>query len=196
MTAITLPTLPLIQEAKCRLLTFGVRLEPGTGGPVQRAQRMGSRFGAELQIAALGEKDAGQLLGVILEAANTGATVVTSWPQAAGQAHGTPLVNGGSQAGSTLAIDGLNSLIVKAGTFFSFSSGGRIYLHMVTRDVTPVAGAATLTIAPMLRVSPADNTPLSMATPQIEGFLSDACNSWTIDMLTARSFTLAIDENE
>lgn len=196
MTAIILPTLPLIQEAKCRLLTFGVRLEPGTGGPVQRAQRMGSRFGAELTIAALGEKDAGQLLGAILEAANTGSTVVASWPQAAGNARGTPLVNGGSQAGSSLTVDGLNSLTIRAGTFFSFTAGGRRYLHMVTRDVTPVAGAATLTIAPMLRASPADNAPLSFSQPEIEGFLSDACNSWTIEMLVARSFILSIDENE
>lgn len=191
-----LPSLPMIWESTPRLMDFGGRLRPPLGGPEQRIQRLGSRWSVDLRIGALNATQAGALLGVIMKATTQGATVTTKWPQEAGSAHGTPKVNGGGQAGSSLVVDGLSADVIKAGTFFSMTISGRSYLHMVTDDVTPAAGAATLSIAPMLRASPADNADLDMATPTIEGFLSEEVLTWSVTMMMAASFTLSITECE
>lgn len=110
MTAITLPTLPTIREARPRLVQFNTRLVPTLGGPEQRIQRMGSRFAVDFGIAALSPGPARSLLAAIMKAQSLGSTVVTSFPQPAfTDSIGTPLVNGASQTGSALAIDGLTA---------------------------------------------------------------------------------------
>lgn len=85
-----------------------------------------------------------------------------------GTATGTPLVNGGSQTGKSLITDGWS------GTNPAFLAGdlvgyvdptGRNVMHRVVADVTPSAGAATLTLAPAIRRSPADNAPLVLVAP-------------------------------
>lgn len=83
---------------------------------------------------------------------------------------GTPLVAGASQAGGTLATDGWtpSTTVMRAGQCFSLGSDTNTRLYMVTEDaVSDGAGAATLSIVPELRVSPADNDPLEIADPEV-----------------------------
>lgn len=84
-------------------------------------------------------------------------------PQGAGG--GTPLVAGGSQTGTALAIDGAAlsaSPWLKAGDLVGI--GGR--LHMQVADVaTDGTGAATLTLAPPIWTAYADNAPLTLTLP-------------------------------
>lgn len=197
MTALSLPTLPTIWQARPRLVQFNARLTPTLGGAEQRVQRMGTRFAVDLAFAALTPTCARALLGVILKAQSLGSTVITPFPQPAPTtALGTPLVNGASQAGSSLIIDGLTAgVTVKAGLFFSMTISSRNYLHAVTDDVTANgSGQATLSIAPMLRATPADNAALSFTAPKIEGFLPDTAAEWTLEMLTNSGFSLSIQE--
>ncbi len=78
-----------------------------------------------------------------------------------GAGGGTPLVNGGSQTGSTLATDGWpnSTTVLCAGDYFSVNGE----LKMVTADATTNgSGQVTLNFKPALRSSPVDNSPLTI----------------------------------
>ena len=80
----------------------------------------------------------------------------------------SPLVNGASQTGKTLAIDGLSAgTTVKAGDWLQLGSGSSARLHKVTQDATAnVGGQVTLDLWPRLRSSPADNAAVTIASPK------------------------------
>jgi len=82
---------------------------------------------------------------------------------------GTVRVNGAGQTGTSLANDGLHTatLVFKAGDWVSFpNAASRPQLHRITADATSDgAGAVTLSIAPQLRASPADNAVVTHDAP-------------------------------
>jgi hypothetical protein len=75
---------------------------------------------------------------------------------------GTPLVNGASQTGRTLVIDGISGKTAKAGDWFQLGSGSSARLHKVVQDLS---GNGSLEIWPRLRSSPVDNDPLTVTSP-------------------------------
>lgn len=89
----------------------------------------------------------------------------------AGLVGGTPLVNGGSQTGSSLVTDGwpANKTVLKAGDYFSFGE-----LKRATADVlSDGSGNATIPFKPWVRTSPADNTPIVVNRPTCTMILAD-----------------------
>lgn len=68
--------------------------------------------------------------------------------------YGTVLVNGGSQTGASLAVDGLTGT-PQIGDTFSVAGIEKVYTVLAVPTVT--SGAATLSIYPSLASSPADN---------------------------------------
>lgn len=77
-----------------------------------------------------------------------------------GPGGGTPLVNGGSQTGNTLDIDGLPALttVYRKYDYFSLGTGTSMRLYCLTEDaVTDSSGNVTLNFEPRLRESPSDN---------------------------------------
>jgi hypothetical protein len=78
-----------------------------------------------------------------------------------------PLVKGAGQTGSTLLTDGWGSTTLKAGAFFSLGSDATTRLYQLLADVTPSGGNATLSFAPALRATPADNAPLNIVDPAV-----------------------------
>lgn len=68
--------------------------------------------------------------------------------------YGTVLVNGGSQTGSSLIVDGLTA-VPQQGDTFTVSGIEKIYTVLSVPTVT--SGGATLSISPALASSPADN---------------------------------------
>jgi hypothetical protein len=73
--------------------------------------------------------------------------------------YGTVLVNGGSQTGSTLNVDGLTGT-PQIGDTFSIAGVEKVYTLIA--PATVVSGAAALSIYPALASSPADNAALTM----------------------------------
>ena len=69
----------------------------------------------------------------------------------------TPLVNGSSQTGNSLAVDGLatsQTAILKPGDYFTVNSE----LHRINASIdSDASGTATLTFDPPLKDSPSDN---------------------------------------
>lgn len=89
--------------------------------------------------------------------------------RAAATISGTVRVNGAGQTGTTLAIDGLpNSVVVfEIGDWISFpNSASRPQLHQITAQATSNgSGQVTLSIAPPLRGSPADDAVITHNNP-------------------------------
>jgi len=79
--------------------------------------------------------------------------------------YGTVLVNGGSQTGGSLAVDGLTGTPRVGDTFYV---AGIEKVYTITSAVSVTSGAATLSISPNLASSPADNAAIT--------FLSTNCD--------------------
>lgn len=107
---------------------------------------------------------------------------------------GTPLVNGGSQTGSSLVTDGWTSgYVIPKGKFFSVSVSSLLYLYQTTASVTANgSGQATLSIRPMLRTSPADNAALNVNPAKVEGFVTVSEEAYSIgdERVVSLSFTI------
>lgn len=81
-------------------------------------------------------------------------SIGSGWTKISAPSYGTVLVNGASQTGSSLIVDGLTGK-PKAGDVFSIAGVSLIYT--VTSDATVTSGGTTLAISPALASSPADN---------------------------------------
>lgn len=85
----------------------------------------------------------------------------SGWSQINTPDYGTVLVNGGSQTGGTLAVDGLTEVPQIGDTF---SVAGIELVYTVTAVPTVTGGGATLAISPNLATSPADNAAVTFLT--------------------------------
>lgn len=192
--AITLPTTTGPRNITARLISRRRDLEPTFNGPTSRIRRIGSRWSIDFDYPPMTYSDA-----MVWVAALTSAeadTVILAVPQPGFSvgSPGTPLVNGASQLGSTLDLDGFSTAYpAMVGQWFNVTVSGRLYLYQVATSKTASADVmADLAINPMIRASPANNSSADFATPKIEGFLSGDQTAWTVD--TARhvglSFTI------
>jgi len=106
-----------------------------------------------------------------------------------GEAGGTPLVNGASQTGSSLVIDGATTTQtdwLKAGDWIQLGTGSSSKLHKVVQDVdTDGSGNATLEIWPDLRSSPADDAAINLSTCKGVFRLKNNISSWNINSISS-----------
>lgn len=89
---------------------------------------------------------------------------------------GTPLVNGGSQTGATLNVDGFGASqsVFLAGDFIAYDTAVGRSLHVITANATSNgSGQAALAIEPPIRVSPADNAAIIHSSPTCVMRLAD-----------------------
>jgi hypothetical protein len=111
---------------------------------------------------------------------------------------GTPLVNGGSQSGNSLVIDGATTSqtgYLKAGDYIQLGSGLSSRLHMVVEDAdTDASGNATLSIEPALRTSPSDNTPLTVSNTKGVFRLVTNETEWDANAVSVYGITFAVTE--
>lgn len=84
-----------------------------------------------------------------------------TWSQINVPSYGTVLVDGGSQTGTSLVVDGLTATPQIGDTFIV---AGIEKVYTITGSVTVVTGGATLTINPALASSPADNAAITFLT--------------------------------
>lgn len=193
--AIVLPTTDVPVAINWRLVSRRRDLEPTFGGPTSRIRRLGSKWAADVELPPL-YYDAAMAWVAALTSAEAD-TVILPIPQPEFDvgAPGSPLVNGGGQLGSSLALDGFTpEYVARAGQWFNLvGATGQKYLYHVASDTVASGGAAAaLPINPMIRRSPADNSAANFAEPVIEGFLSGRATEWTVDrgMFVGLSFTV------
>ena len=80
--------------------------------------------------------------------------------------YGSVLINGGSQTGSSLVVDGLTAA-PQAGDVFKIAGVDKVYT--ITADATVTSGGATLAINPALASSPADNAAITFLSVSRDG---------------------------
>ena len=177
MTTIAMPTGPWPLVTNVRELNFGVEQNPVLGGFTQQYDRVGSRHGLDFTMPVMDAACARQWIGKRAKSRNSGLPVRMPFRQADFAklpTIGSSLVNGASQTGSTLTIDGCShGALIEAGRALSIIVGGRSYLYFVTDDVTVNgSGQAVVPIDGLLmRASPADNAAVAFDAPVIEGFI-------------------------
>ncbi len=95
-----------------------------------------------------------------------------------GAGGGTLLVNGASQSGTSLVCDGATANVsnyLRAGDYISFNNE----LHMVVADAnSDNSGNITLSIAPPIRKTPADDTVIDYTAPVSGVFMLSGRASW------------------
>lgn len=101
--------------------------------------------------------------GIVWRSAGSG------WTKVSTPDYGTVLVNGGSQTGGTLTVDGIDDddYVPLAGDTFTIDGVEKVYT--VTADATVTSGSATLNIYPNLDSSPADNAAITFLNSDLSG---------------------------
>ena len=195
--AILLPTEPIPQSWTPRPLDWGGELVPLLGGEVQRLNRLGDRMAVDVVLSATTDAAQAQAYIARLRRGRREGALL-AWPQlnlAIGDP-GAVSVDGGGQAGATLAVKGLTpGYRLREGQFFSLVSDGCRYVHAVSAALTvPPSGLATLAIEPMLRVVPSNHDLVELAAPKIEGLVSGLDGGWTIDIAGSVGLAFTLTE--
>lgn len=194
--AITLPVTPAPRSITPRLVSRRRDLEPTFNGPTSRIRRLGSRWSIDFELPPMPFLTAMEWVAKLTSAEAD--TVIMAVPQPGFEtgAPGSPLVNGGSQLGAAIDLDGFSpAFVATAGQWFNLTVSSRLYLYQVAADQVASADVmADLAISPMIRRSPANNSAADFSTPKIEGFLSGRETSWTVDVARTVGLSFTITE--
>ena len=161
----------------------------------------GQRWEAEVSLPPMGRAAAEEWIAFLVSLKGPLGTFLMGDPLGAtarGSAGGTPLVNGGSQTGSELTLDGATvsqTGWLKAGDWIQLGSGTSTSLHKVLADAdSDVSGNVTLDIWPDLRSSPADNAAVTVASAKGRWRLNTVDSEWSIASAQTYGMTFAAVE--
>jgi len=185
---LTLPSHTGISNITLRAVnTVGLTQSPFTY--VQQAvAHSGQRWEVDVTLPAMARADAEQWVAFLVSLRGQLGTFTLGDPVGAtprGSAGGTPLVNGASQTGGTLNIDGCTASQtgwLKAGDYIQLGTAGTATLHKVLADAdSDGSGEVSLDIWPYIRTAPADNA--SVITSNTVGRFRLASNqqNWNIN---------------
>lgn len=180
-------SLPAPQFCKIRIAAssaVGVTRSPFTFGQQVQAHQ-GQMWSADVQYPPLERPDAEAVIAFLLALNGPAGTFLMGDPVGAsprGSWAGTPLVNGGSQAGQVLNVDGFDTGATgKAGDWIQLGSGASAHLHKLLTDFTVGSPqSAALDIWPRLREAPADNAPLTVSAAKGLWRLASSRAEWDI----------------
>jgi hypothetical protein len=179
-----------------RLMDFGGELSPFLGGPVQRIERLGSRFAMDIQLPPMRiEPDGRRMISQLARAKFEGVRVEIPQVDFDTGAPGSTLVDGAVPGGTSLPIkSGTAYYAIKEGQFVTVIHSGRRYVHMAAAQlILDASGEGDLTVHPMLRTPLSNNDVIEIGRPMIEGWISGNEYAWTLDMArtVGLSFTVA-----
>jgi hypothetical protein len=170
----------------------------------QVVRHAGARWSATIRIPPVKRSDSEYWNSFLLRLRGQFGTFLLGDPNAAtprgsaASAAGTPVVNGASQTGNELAIDGLPTSVtgyLRAGDYIQLGSGATARLYKVLEDVdTNGSGQATLNLWPDLRSSPADNAAVVVSGAQGVFRLATNDATWTINNAGFYSISFAAVE--
>jgi hypothetical protein len=111
---------------------------------------------------------------------------------------GTPVVNGASQTGQSLTVDGLPASAtgyLLAGDYIQLGGGSSATLHKVLQNVDSNAlGQATIELWPYVRTSPADGATILVSNAQGVFRLTNNQADWSIDSASVYGISFAAVE--
>ena len=148
----------------------------------------GERWEAEVTLPPMKRTDAEQWIAWLMSMGGLSGTFLMGDPLGAtarGAASGTPVVDGGSQTGSTLTINGAVTSVtgwIKAGDYIQLGGGSSATLHKVLQDAaSDASGGVALDIWPSLRSSPTDGSTVVVSGAEGRWRLNAATVDWSID---------------
>jgi len=170
----------------------------------QVQKNVGSRWEATITLPALVRADADVWIAFLMSLGGQYGTFTMGDPVAAtprGSASttpGTPVVNGASQSGGTVAVDGLpasETNYLRAGDYIQLGSGATSKLYKVLEDVSSNASnEANISIWPDLRSSPTDNDTVVVQNAVGVFRLSSPETSFNIDTASIYGISFAAVE--
>ncbi len=160
-------------------------------GQTQTQVYQGRLWGANISYPRMIRADAETIIAFLAKLDGKRGTFLMGDPAggtprgSAGTTPGTPVVFGASQTGSDLNIDGLPggaSGYLLIGDYIQLGSGTGTHLHKVLDAVNAdSSGAATLTLWPELRESPANNDPVTVSSALGHFRLLENLSEFSID---------------
>jgi len=163
---------------------------------VQTSSRKGSLWKISMQFANLSGDDRKEMQAFLvkLNGQQHRFTVQDHSFTRRGAGGGTLLVNGGTQSGTSLVCDGATASVanyLKAGDYIAFNNE----LHMVVADTnSDASGNVTISIAPPIRKTPADDTIVEYTVPKGVFILSGPA-SWDTQLSITSSFNIEAVED-
>lgn len=167
---------------KPRLIDFGGAIVPPLGGETQTIHRLGSRHAIDITIPTMPTEPEGRQWAADLSLAKLyGAIVAIRQDGLRIGIPGSPVVDGGGQLGSLLALRGFTpGYVMRYGQWLNITVSGILFLYRAAE--TTVAGndgRMVLPLFPMLRRSPDDGSEVGVSDPKLQGSLSGNEVSWT-----------------
>lgn len=197
MSVTALPLNPGPVALAWELIDFGATQQGALGGAAQRVNRLGGRWRCTITLPPMIPSQAREWAAALSRGLRTGVSWQVIQPETPTGAPGSVLVNGGSQAGNALIVDGgTPGYVAKIGQWASILTGGQRYLyqHAATTQLSGT-GTGTFQLEPAMRVEPADNDPVELGAPVIEGLLI-APPGWSIDAnRLVNGITFTIEES-
>ena len=170
----------------------------------QVVRHAGARWSATIRIPPVKRSDSEYWNAFLLRLRGQFGTFLLGDPNgatprgSAATAAGTPVVNGASQTGNELAIDGLPASAtgyLKAGDYVQLGSAATARLYKVLEDVSSNAsGEATLNLWPDLRSSPADGATVVVSNAKGIFRLTSNDATWAINNAGFYSISFAAVE--
>lgn len=167
-------------------------------------RHQGQGWEVDVTLPAMKRVDAEEWVSFLLRLRGQYGTFLLSDPNgltprgSAGDTAGNPVVNGASQTGDELAIDGLPVSVsgyLLAGDYIQLGSGATATLHKVLEDVNSnSAGEATLNLFPGIRTAPADNAVITVENCVGAFRLSSNETSWDINTATVYGISFGATE--
>lgn len=159
----------------------------------------GQRWAASVSLPPMKRQDAEYWIAFLLSLKGQIGTFLLGDPNcvtaqgSASTTPGTPVVNGGSQTGNTLAIDGLPTSVtgyLLPGDYIQIGSSSATQLYKVLTQVnSDASGQATLDIWPNLRSSPADNALVIISNTKGKFRLKSNAQQWQINEISSYGIT-------
>jgi len=205
--AITYPlTFPTSGVASIRFIArnvVGTSLSPFSLKQ-QVVQHQGQRWEADITLPPMKRADAEVWISFFMKLYGSYGTFTMGDPNAAtprgtaSSAAGTPVVNGASQTGDTLNIDGLPTSetgYLLAGDYIQLGTGTSTQLYKVLDDVdTNASGEAALTIWPDLRSSPSDGATVVVSDAKGLFRIGSSTTDWNVNNAGFYSMTFGAVE--
>ena len=198
---LALPTHTGIQSITFRAVnTVGLSQSPFTYAQ-QAVAHAGQRWEIDVTLPSMKRADAEQWVAWLISLRGQLGTFTLGDPIGAtprGSAGGTPVVNGASQTGGTLIIDGCTTSQtgwLKAGDYVQLGSAGSATLHKVLADVdTDGSGNATLDLWPYIRSAPADDATVVVSNTVGNFRLASNSQNWNVSEASIYGMTFGAFE--
>jgi hypothetical protein len=194
MAILSLPAAPLPASCRFGLISNTQVFASPLSGAAQTLEMPGARWFMRWKLPPMNEAEAAPWKAFLAKLRGQAGRFYGYDPihVRQGTGGGTPLVNGASQTGASLATDGWtpSATVLKAGDYFAFDTpDGRRELKVAAADVTADgAGAATVTFEPPIRVSPADNASILLTQPACVMMLREPEIAWDSDEVRIYGF--------